>query len=693
MIGDSDGGFFASEFEYAVSQNTFSSGTMPDATSTYDPKAFDSSLEPDLPVKPPSYYTDAYSSWATESGRDPQREELDYDLRGYFRSSDHVPAGEHLPDTFKKPNHPTFSTDSQYNGAPLGNGVAQGGQWEKDDEGKWLFYPGKTNLDFHGTQGLIDYFKTREPDSKLILPESKANDNIKLAQNTNDYYKAYKDLYEGTINDRDFPGFNPTAKQLLGNDPNKNAPFPFGDREKFIQKYGPEKAIDALDAHSRYVKEKGEANEKRGIIDFYENTLKRNEDIKNEILRRQGSEVESPVKYASLETGTMSDASPEKPIRDEGEYSVIEEKYGPEVSDTVKFFDNHVKENPEYAPGWERLRKDFLKSPTTEEDLPTTDVAGDYSPKLNQRRVNQINARPEVAKIIEAAAKKYGLDPDFAKIVTSLESGGNPNAKTGSYKGLFQLSDKEHGPGNPFDPASNADRGVRSLKEDSVAFKKATGRDPTATELYMSHQQGRAGVLQHVKHPDQPAWKSMLATGEGRSKGERWAKTAIWGNIPSDMKKRFGSVENVRSRDLMNIYASKIGEGANTQLASNNIPLPRARPSDQSVHVAEVSERSDDVAKAPDLVKEMLGTGTSRASSVQGVTDYLKQIPTDIEQGFGKSKTKTASNEKPVRSSPDTAASFALKQTKLGPGDVHSVRQYLQKLGIDPDTIPDLKLK
>jgi hypothetical protein len=39
----------------------------------------------------------------------------DYDLRGAFAAGVHPdPRSGHWPDTFKKPNHPTFSVESQY---------------------------------------------------------------------------------------------------------------------------------------------------------------------------------------------------------------------------------------------------------------------------------------------------------------------------------------------------------------------------------------------------------------------------------------------------------------------------------------------------------------------------------------------------------------------------------------------------
>lgn len=53
------------------------------------------------------------SPWSRDSG-------YDYDLQGYWLNNNGFPMNDgHLPDTYKKPWHPTFSVESQYyNGQP-----------------------------------------------------------------------------------------------------------------------------------------------------------------------------------------------------------------------------------------------------------------------------------------------------------------------------------------------------------------------------------------------------------------------------------------------------------------------------------------------------------------------------------------------------------------------------------------------
>lgn len=177
-------------------------------------------------------------------------------------------------------------------------------------------------------------------------------------------------------------------------------------------------------------------------------------------------------------------------------------------------------------------------------------------------RIRAVNFSPRVSRAITRAAMQYGIDPRLAKVIVHIESGGNPYARTGSYKGLFQLDQSGFklfgGSRSIYDTEANAMAGARSLANDATAFRRAMGRAPTPNELYMSHQQGQEGVLAHLRNPYQLAWRSMLSTNEGRRKGRDWSRRAIWGNVPNADKRRFGTVDNVTSRDLMAIYEAKI---------------------------------------------------------------------------------------------------------------------------------------
>lgn len=63
-----------------------------------------------------------FQSWKKQYA--PKDSGADYDLRGAFKADLKPGADGHWPDTFKKPNHPTFSDESQY--AKFGDP----GRWE-----------------------------------------------------------------------------------------------------------------------------------------------------------------------------------------------------------------------------------------------------------------------------------------------------------------------------------------------------------------------------------------------------------------------------------------------------------------------------------------------------------------------------------------------------------------------------------
>lgn len=85
----------------------------------------------------------------------------DYDLSGYWlnhhRESSFGQPG-HGPDTYKKPNHPTFSSESIYHNIK-GN---KGGEW-KTAGGKTYFVPGETNKKNFTKEALQRYFDSVEP--------------------------------------------------------------------------------------------------------------------------------------------------------------------------------------------------------------------------------------------------------------------------------------------------------------------------------------------------------------------------------------------------------------------------------------------------------------------------------------------------------------------------------------------------
>jgi len=164
---------------------------------------------------------------------------------------------------------------------------------------------------------------------------------------------------------------------------------------------------------------------------------------------------------------------------------------------------------------------------------------------------------------IKRASDAFGLDFNYMKAVAKIESGFNPNQRTGSYIGLFQLSEYEFskfGFGNIRSPRDNAVAAAYKIITEGILFGWITGRKPDLSDLYLIHQQGWEGAAQHISQPDRIAWKSMCATSEGREKGEKWCRRAIWGNTLPAIKKVWKSVDQMTSEAFVGMWRARVAE-------------------------------------------------------------------------------------------------------------------------------------
>jgi hypothetical protein len=164
---------------------------------------------------------------------------------------------------------------------------------------------------------------------------------------------------------------------------------------------------------------------------------------------------------------------------------------------------------------------------------------------------------------IKRASDAFGLDFNFMKAVAKIESGFNPNQRTGSYIGLFQLSEYEFGKfgfGQIRSPRDNAVAAAYKVITEGILFEWITHRKPDLNDLYLIHQQGWEGAAEHISRPDRIAWKSMCATSEGREKGEKWCRRAIWGNTLPALKKEWKSVEKVTSEAFVGMWRARVAE-------------------------------------------------------------------------------------------------------------------------------------
>jgi soluble lytic murein transglycosylase-like protein len=166
-----------------------------------------------------------------------------------------------------------------------------------------------------------------------------------------------------------------------------------------------------------------------------------------------------------------------------------------------------------------------------------------------------------VLEEIKRAADAFGLDYNFMKAVAKIESDFDPKNRTGSYIGLFQLSKQEfnkYGTGEITNARDNAIAAAYKFVNEATLFELDTHKNPTPSDLYLIHQQGWQGASEHVQHPERVAWQSMCATDEGKEKGERWCKRAIWGNTLPAIKHAWKSVDKITSAAFVQMWRERV---------------------------------------------------------------------------------------------------------------------------------------
>src|SRR5262245_42364153 len=194
----------------------------------------------------------------------------------------------------------------------------------------------------------------------------------------------------------------------------------------------------------------------------------------------------------------------------------------------------------------------YANSPTLWTPVPLPDeISATHAPHNNNIRVE-----------IEQAAMLFNVDMRMMKAFAKIESGYNPRAKTGQYKCLFQLSDWEfakYWQGDIYDIRDCSIAAARKFATEEAEFEKDVGRKATAAELYCIHQQGYQGCAFHYAAPHQLAWKNMYLTSEGQEKGEAWARKAIWGNVPWDLKNKIkGGVKALTSGQFIALWTERV---------------------------------------------------------------------------------------------------------------------------------------
>ena len=132
---------------------------------------------------------------------------------------------------------------------------------------------------------------------------------------------------------------------------------------------------------------------------------------------------------------------------------------------------------------------------------------------------------PAVRRAIDAAADRYGVSRAAMYAIAQIESGGDPNARNprSSARGLYQFMSYT-GPEyqmpterDRLDPAKSGMGAARMMAQNAKRLRDVLGREPTAGELYMAHQQGGGGAGDTSSPPW--VWNSAPVTRTARNGG------------------------------------------------------------------------------------------------------------------------------------------------------------------------------
>lgn len=112
----------------------------------------------------------------------------------------------------------------------------------------------------------------------------------------------------------------------------------------------------------------------------------------------------------------------------------------------------------------------------------------------------------DFSQLFPQIEQEFRLPQGYLSRTAQIESGGDPSARNpnSSAKGLFQFIDstaKQYGV-NPMDPVSSTQGAARLAADNAAHLSRVLGREPSAAELYLAHQQGAGGAAKLLANPD-----------------------------------------------------------------------------------------------------------------------------------------------------------------------------------------------
>ena len=170
-----------------------------------------------------------------------------------------------------------------------------------------------------------------------------------------------------------------------------------------------------------------------------------------------------------------------------------------------------------------------------------------------------VAAPEQFAALFAEQEAKYGLPQGYLARTAQIESNFNPNAKNpnSSAGGLFQFINstaRQYGLANRFDPVAATASAARLASDNRDFLARRLGREPSAGELYLAHQQGAGGAAKLLANPNASA-------------------SSVVGDAAARLNRGAGMTANAFANQWINKFGTPVvrpGPGAT--------PMPLAQP-------------------------------------------------------------------------------------------------------------------
>lgn len=172
---------------------------------------------------------------------------------------------------------------------------------------------------------------------------------------------------------------------------------------------------------------------------------------------------------------------------------------------------------------------------------------------------------PEMASLFNTKEERFGLPQGYLTRTAQIESNFNPRAQNpnSSAGGLFQFIDataRQYGLEDRFDPVASTEAAARLAADNAEMLRRTLGREPSAAELYLAHQQGAGGAAQLLANPNVPA-VSIVGRDAVRLNGGREDMTA--GEFAGLWLNKFGGEQTMSAQQQPQYDMQQLIQAAN----------------------------------------------------------------------------------------------------------------------------------